>query len=186
MLQNEISFYNYNVVKIFIAEKDFGMINELLELPVKKNDLVMLIGRKSVLQNFKLCDNIDMTYIYENKGNNLIQMDKDPLHISADGAKIIAKYICNNYLNEKLNVLQSRKDDNGYIQKGEIIPEESRQRIFEYLKKIENKEINTKDKTIGSIVMNCNPFTLGHQYLIEYAICKIYCARAWNNKAVCR
>lgn len=29
MLQNEISFYNYNVVKIFIAEKDFGMINEL-------------------------------------------------------------------------------------------------------------------------------------------------------------
>ena len=32
MLQNEISFYNYNVVKIFIAEKDFGMINELLEL----------------------------------------------------------------------------------------------------------------------------------------------------------
>ena len=173
MLQNEISFYNYNVVKIFIAEQYFGMVKELLELPVKQNDLVMLIGRKSVLENCKSCDNIDVTYIYENKGNNLIQMDKDPLHISADGAKIIAKYICNNYLNEKLNVIQNRKDDNGYIQKGEIIPEESRQKIFEYLKKIENKEIKAQDKTIGSIVMNCNPFTLGHQYLIEYAASKV-------------
>lgn len=25
-------------------------------------------------------------------------------------------------------------------------------------------------KAIGSIVMNCNPFTLGHQYLVEYAL----------------
>lgn len=28
-------------------------------------------------------------------------------------------------------------------------------------------------KTIGCIVMNCNPFTLGHRYLIEYAIGKV-------------
>ena len=28
----------------------------------------------------------------------------------------------------------------------------------------------TKHLRIGSIVMNCNPFTLGHQYLIETAI----------------
>lgn len=28
---------------------------------------------------------------------------------------------------------------------------------------------SSKYKSIGSIVMNCNPFTLGHRYLIEYA-----------------
>jgi [citrate (pro-3S)-lyase] ligase len=28
-------------------------------------------------------------------------------------------------------------------------------------------------KDIGAIVMNCNPFTLGHRYLIEYSACKV-------------
>jgi [citrate (pro-3S)-lyase] ligase len=34
----------------------------------------------------------------------------------------------------------------------------------------------TREKTIGKIgavVMNCNPFTLGHRYLIEYAASKV-------------
>ena len=30
-----------------------------------------------------------------------------------------------------------------------------------------------KGKNVGAIVMNCNPFTLGHQYLIEYAAKKV-------------
>ena len=33
------------------------------------------------------------------------------------------------------------------------------------------KEKNSKEKKIiGSIVMNANPFTLGHEYLIDYAL----------------
>lgn len=42
--------------------------------------------------------------------------------------------------------------------------------IKSYLKEIiqENKERASKNHT-GAIIMNCNPFTLGHQYLIEYA-----------------
>lgn len=31
----------------------------------------------------------------------------------------------------------------------------------------------TKRPVVGSIVMNCNPFTLGHQYLIEYAASQV-------------
>ncbi|SCZ78675.1 [citrate (pro-3S)-lyase] ligase [Acidaminobacter hydrogenoformans] len=35
---------------------------------------------------------------------------------------------------------------------------------------IRSLRVNTWDSdTIGAIVMNCNPFTLGHRYLIEYA-----------------
>ena len=33
----------------------------------------------------------------------------------------------------------------------------------------EKKKIPQNAKSIGSIVMNCNPFTLGHRHLIEYA-----------------
>ncbi len=42
----------------------------------------------------------------------------------------------------------------------------------EYLGMLEREKakIPREAKTIGSIVMNCNPFTLGHQYLVEYAL----------------
>ena len=37
----------------------------------------------------------------------------------------------------------------------------------------EHCPVNTANKTVGAIVMNCNPFTLGHRYLIEYASKKV-------------
>ncbi len=42
----------------------------------------------------------------------------------------------------------------------------------EYLSKLRQQkgQIPKSSNTIGSIVMNCNPFTLGHQYLIEEAL----------------
>lgn len=42
----------------------------------------------------------------------------------------------------------------------------------EYLEllKREKAKIPEEAKIIGSIVMNCNPYTLGHQYLVEYAL----------------
>lgn len=39
----------------------------------------------------------------------------------------------------------------------------------DFIKAHENMKLNTHD-IIGSIVMNCNPFTLGHRYLIERAL----------------
>lgn len=33
--------------------------------------------------------------------------------------------------------------------------------------------LRTKKIPVGAIVMNCNPFTLGHEYLIEYAAKKV-------------
>ena len=34
-------------------------------------------------------------------------------------------------------------------------------------------KLRDKRLKIGSIVMNCNPFTLGHRYLVEYAVAKV-------------
>ena len=35
------------------------------------------------------------------------------------------------------------------------------------------KILRAKKLPVGAIVMNCNPFTLGHQYLVEYAAAKV-------------
>lgn len=36
------------------------------------------------------------------------------------------------------------------------------------------KELREKRVPIGSVLMNCNPFTLGHEYLVEYASARVY------------
>ena len=41
--------------------------------------------------------------------------------------------------------------------------------IKDYLKQLEKNKVETTTNNIASIVVNCNPFTLGHQYLIEKA-----------------
>lgn len=44
--------------------------------------------------------------------------------------------------------------------------------IPEYLEMLEREKqkVPGTAETVGSIVMNCNPFTLGHQYLVEHAL----------------
>lgn len=43
------------------------------------------------------------------------------------------------------------------------------QQVNEYVESVKDQLPELTGKNIGAIVMNCNPFTLGHQYLIEYA-----------------
>jgi [citrate (pro-3S)-lyase] ligase len=47
-----------------------------------------------------------------------------------------------------------------------LLMETDKNAFSNYLKKL---EIHKKPGTVGAIVMNCNPFTLGHQHLVEYA-----------------
>jgi len=48
-----------------------------------------------------------------------------------------------------------------------VLLENVKNGINDYLASLENYENTSKD--IGAIVINCNPFTLGHEYIIEYA-----------------
>lgn len=43
------------------------------------------------------------------------------------------------------------------------------QQVNEYVESVKGQLPELTGRNIGAIVMNCNPFTLGHQYLIEYA-----------------
>ncbi len=45
--------------------------------------------------------------------------------------------------------------------------------LLKYIKQIEPFRKGGNDSKNGSIVMNCNPFTLGHRYLIEYAASRV-------------
>ncbi|MDR1460054.1 MAG: adenylyltransferase/cytidyltransferase family protein [Campylobacteraceae bacterium] len=62
------------------------------------------------------------------------------------------------------------KKSEAIIMRQAIIPREENENLVKYKNLLLNHKSKTKGK-IGSIVMNCNPFTLGHEYLVE-ASCK--------------
>lgn len=106
----------------------------------------------------------------------------DVLHTNHRGNKAIADHIfaslCNlNWLSKaSVNDLSSRKPpmpkDTSELTKGQKIYGDNPELLkfidsLKPYKKSDQKSIN------GSIVMNCNPFTLGHRYLIEYAASQV-------------
>ena len=85
-------------------------------------------------------------------------------HTTSVGNRIIAEYI---YLEIK-NVLPGIKGHNVQHKKSVLSEtQESIPELQEYLAELKRYKRDTKRN--GSIVMNCNPFTYGHRYLIEEA-----------------
>ncbi len=95
-----------------------------------------------------------------------------PIHCGKEANKKIAEFLCS-YVEQHQNV------------SCEYIPQVSEQLHYEkntslsanpqlkkYQEFIQNNAIHKMPK-VGSIVMNCNPFTLGHQYLVEYAAAQV-------------
>lgn len=103
----------------------------------------------------------------------------DTWHLSTNGLKVLARNIFN-FLESKsflTEVLPAKEDFARLIQPrqygipaftnsnvAEILSDNSMKELREYIKKISRFK-----RKNGAIVMNCNPFTLGHRYLIEYA-----------------
>jgi len=100
----------------------------------------------------------------------------DCSHFGDYGAEIIGKHLCDIIKNQPVN------SNNDICEDFHIEPEEK----IEYANSIipylvpdisiylnDLKKYKQNLKNCGAIVMNCNPFTLGHRYLIEYATSKV-------------
>lgn len=87
-----------------------------------------------------------------------------PLHTNCIGNREISKAICRDYLTQ---IIQKPKENPRYLQAGKLQLNKSAERILnEYIESI--RKVNAKEgMKIGSIVMNCNPMTNGHLYLID-------------------
>ena len=94
-----------------------------------------------------------------------------PFHTNKVGNKIIASYIFSK-LKEK-DYLTDYTGDREVV--GCLVPDEtvdqswiSSKEFTEYIHYLRKHKVGGKNN--GAIVMNCNPFTLGHRYLIEKAV----------------
>ena len=92
-----------------------------------------------------------------------------PIHTTVTGNNLVADVLIEKFI-KPICQASHAEDDDKLLYKGSLqIENGTREQVKEYIDKIKATRILPANATIGSIVMNCNPFTLGHKHLVEYA-----------------
>lgn len=111
---------------------------------------------------------------HQELGKSGVEFYDIPGHMNAEGYDFIARYICDDLKNDlevqliRVEQAVSLHDPIGK----EFLNERQKKEIQEYIVSIQKAlPFGILDhKNVGAIVMNCNPFTKGHRYLIEKAV----------------
>lgn len=139
------------------------MINLFNTLPLKSGDIVIGFGGKHFSKNEE----------FETNPYKYGELFFDVTHFTEATHKLVAEGLLktlqeNNFFEEYLSIPQPEK----YDAKSKIhLSDELTQKLNEYKNKLSDIYVNkmNKSENVGAIVMNANPFTLGHRYLIEEA-----------------
>lgn len=149
-------------------------IQHIKETALRKGDIVIILEpftywEEMAIKNAGII--IHNTSQLFNKKINAEWFTDSPLHTTCVGNEIIARYI---YESTKINLEKNdilRESSNELLlinySDSHDIPSEL-QGYIDYLETYVRGGENN-----GAIVMNCNPFTLGHKYLIEYAASQV-------------
>lgn len=167
----------------FAAIKPKDVLNLLLEIEFITGDIVILFGMKnSIIErqflNWNSSYECDLQPLFQ-RPHSMGEIFFDPLHYNYKGCQRIADHVFN-----QLNEHNAFRIEENKKETFSLHPSVSTD--IDYLLKDINfqnylKEVKEKgklhnfnfSKKIGAIVMNCNPFTLGHKWLIETALTKV-------------
>lgn len=156
----------YNVEILVKAHLDIALADDLEMLDIRENDIVVAIMDRHMYE--KKADDIDLLEDYNNRPANSWWFLDGPIHTLRRGNEMIV---------DKLYPLlaeqyENRTSDNGYVQAGKTyLTGDQKIQLQEYISKtgFERKE----NHCVGCIVMNANPFTKGHLYLVEQAAAEV-------------
>lgn len=143
---------------VYAANMD-ALFARILSLPLRKGDIV-LYGYRDFLGVDKI-NMLDACWEHDVKAEWMVD---HPMHCNHRLNSIYAETI----YDMLIDVLQVETENQGMLieDNGDFIKKLYIDRYF--------KDFNpSMYNKIGSIVMNCNPFTLGHRYLIEQALKKV-------------
>jgi len=133
---------------------NLGIMEDIAVTPFKKGDIVIFHGLDG---KFEGVPYINLAAIYRNIPESWVL--EHPLHCNHKVNKIIA-----DVLFEEIKLLL-----NNSIENRVNVPVEQDIGVQYYINLYKEEVGDINNKIVGSIVMNCNPFTLGHRYLIEEA-----------------
>lgn len=165
-LQRWVEKFEYEIIRIAIPNYRMDLLREELQtLPLRKKDIVVCIDSRGFFDESDF--GLDLTEVFNRPRKETWIRDGVPLHVNARGDKAIAKEIFVKYLKEKCKELRGTHN-NLWIQKGELVGKTAKEALSCFVESIREERANVAKK-VGGIVMNCNPFTSGHQFLIETA-----------------
>ena len=141
----------------------------LNSLPIKPGDIIL--WRVPYMQ--ELDGYIDTTRAAREPRNYEVFYDR--YHLTPGGNRLIAEKIWNGILEQNIldNAQQFVKEGAGPQQLAQesLAPEQDLDaQLVEYKNSLKDFYSQMIAPTIGAVVMNCNPFTRGHRYLINKAL----------------
>lgn len=138
------------------------MLARILDTPLKQGDIVVVVSDNKRMKD--VC-NLDLSKCLEVQRVNAAWMVDCPLHCNHKVNSVYADAIFNEL---KVILIESGE------KQGELIKWNNSfvnmQPIYIYISAIFADFNSVLYDKVGSIVMNCNPFTYGHRYLIEQAL----------------
>ncbi len=175
-IYKEINKFNkdYNVKCLFANVFNISILRKIIEsLTLYEGDIVVLVTN-NIFYEKNMGDliseypgDIDMASIINQRRNNWFW--DQPIHTNQKGNQEIAKQIVKSYLSDKLKEVNNSVKTPSLVQIGKcFLSNSSENDIREYIKKVKVPKMN--NVKIGCIVMNCNPMTNGHFYLIKQAL----------------
>ena len=156
--------YNYG---FYASDDSERLLPVLLSLPIKKGDIV-LFNYLQFVGNMPFCN---LRY-KARRPHNYGDIFLDPGHLTASGYKMTADGMFefleqhDFFRNATMTITKQNKDtidDRPTIAKENALLTKYKQELAEFYKE------NIMPK-VGAIVMNANPFTYGHRYLVEEAL----------------
>ncbi len=136
---------------------------DILREEINKNDIVFIL-------NEMLYENeLDIKTYYNKYDEGKFLYTNVPIHTTVTGNNLVADVLIDKFI-KPIYQASLAEDDDKLLYKGRLqIENSTREQVKKYIDKIKATRILPVNATIGSIVMNCNPFTLGHKHLVEYA-----------------
>lgn len=168
-LQLLVNHFDYQIVSIIIPQQRFDLWQHNIEkIPVRQSDIIIFINDAQWFpNNIGERKQFDLLPVF-NTRNRKTMFCGVPIHTNAEGNRAIANAIYNQLLKDRV-LVKLQEESNIYLQKGELLNESVRKEIADDLKGIKKNVYGR----VGAIVMNCNPFTYGHRYLIEFSARKV-------------
>lgn len=162
LIQKRINDAGYKVKVVNYGSPSYSdyielVLARILVLPINKGDIIVAYFRNEINP---YADNIDLCGILAQNDVSANWLVDKPAHCNH---KVNALYA--DVIFDKLKSIMSEN-----VEGGELVEYD-----MDYIKILYiNRYFSSFDKSqydkIGSIVMNCNPFTYGHRYLIEQAL----------------
>lgn len=184
--EEEIIVQNYGYFLCQAGDRVSQERGKILEsLPVKSGDIV-LIHDVDILPD--LCTSLDIPYLdvshmAAEHRNIEVFMDKTGCfgHFTPDGYKLWAEKVYEKMLEQDLIAMAKKAEQKVSLEAEAVaytLDDNDNSELTEYKRELIefHRELYTvtegavSDAVAGAIVMNCNPFTLGHRYLIEQAL----------------